>query len=76
MTKFEPSFSSQLIVTDVTYKTVKDNYYLCSSVIYVLRLKKRLVIFEAVIGGRERFLQSTLKYPFSTLVYPVLRNGL
>ncbi|CEG64718.1 hypothetical protein RMATCC62417_01644 [Rhizopus microsporus] len=53
MKKFELPFSSQPIVTDITYKAVKDNYYLYSSVIYVSHLKKHLVIFQAIIGGLE-----------------------
>ncbi|CAO3671884.1 unnamed protein product [Rhizopus microsporus] len=51
--KFELPFSSQFIVTDVTYKAVKDNYCLCSSVIYVPHLKKHLVILQAIIGSLE-----------------------
>lgn len=51
MIKYNLSFSSHPLITDVTYKAVEDGYYLCSSVIFSPQLRKYIVIFQAVIGN-------------------------
>ncbi|KAI8878261.1 hypothetical protein K501DRAFT_336871 [Backusella circina FSU 941] len=49
--EYELPFEKYPVVTDVTYKTVENGYYLCSSVIYVPCLQQHVVIYQAVIGG-------------------------
>ncbi|CAO3625584.1 unnamed protein product [Mucor hiemalis] len=51
MTRFDSNFKDFLVITDVAYKTIKDGYYLCSSVMYVAHLRNHIVIFQATIGG-------------------------
>ncbi|CAO3615406.1 unnamed protein product [Mucor hiemalis] len=51
MTRFDLNFKDFPVITDVTYKAIKDDYYLCSSVMYVAHLRKHVVIFQAIIGG-------------------------
>jgi len=48
MAKGELPFANQPIMTDVTYKAVPKGYYLCSSVVYMKKLDKHIVFFQAI----------------------------
>ncbi|KAG2215877.1 hypothetical protein INT45_003292 [Circinella minor] len=44
-------FSDLPAVTDVTYKAIEKEYYLCTTVMYIKELKKHAVIFQAAMDG-------------------------
>ncbi|KAK4510813.1 uncharacterized protein ATC70_005247 [Mucor velutinosus] len=46
-------FADQPIVTDVTFKAVPKEYYLCSSVIYIEQLQKHVVFYQAIIKSNS-----------------------
>ncbi|CAO0800210.1 unnamed protein product [Mucor circinelloides] len=47
------AFADQPIITDITYKAFLKEHYLCSNVIYMKKLDKHVVFFEAIIKSNN-----------------------
>lgn len=59
------NFARYPIVTDITYKAVKD-WYLCSSVIYAPEIAKHVVVFQAMMKGcSTRYLHQYFLFIFT-----------
>lgn len=56
------------IATDVTYKILKNCYYLCTSVLYSPETRKRNVILQAIMNGlMEKYFEGYFKALFTAL---------